>query len=58
MKDASGKYVLHANGTDYQLDDQSQAAKYDGKTVKVTGSLDQSSSNSIKVQSIEPSSSM
>lgn len=57
MKDASGKYVLHAGGTDYQLDDQSQAGKFNGKDVKVTGTLDQSS-NTIKVQAIEPASSM
>lgn len=52
-----GKFVLHTGGTDYQLDDQSQAKKFEGKDVKVTGQLDQSS-NTIKVQSIEPSSSM
>ena len=52
-----GKYVLHTGGTDYQLDDQTQAGKFKGKDVKVTGQLDQSS-NTIKVQSIEPSSSM
>lgn len=56
-KDASGKFVLHTGGTDYQLDDQSQAGKYDGKDVKVTGKLD-STSNTIQVQSIEPASSM
>jgi hypothetical protein len=52
-----GKFVLHTGGTDYQLDDQAQAGKFKGKDVKVTGQLDQSS-NTIKVQSIEPSSSM
>jgi hypothetical protein len=51
------KYVLHTGGTDYQLDDQSQAKKYNGKDVKVSGQLD-SSSNTIHVTSIEPSSSM
>lgn len=56
-KDASGKFVLHTGGTDYQLDDQGQAGKYDGKDVKVTGKLD-STSNTIQVQSIEPASSM
>jgi len=56
-KGSSGKFVLHTGGTDYQLDDQSQAGKFEGKDVKVTGQLDQSS-NTIKVQSIEPSSSM
>jgi uncharacterized protein YdeI (BOF family) len=56
-KDSSGKYVLHAGAADYQLDDQSQAKKFDGKAVKVTGQLDQSS-NTIRVQAIEPASSM
>ncbi len=56
-KNSSGKFVLHTGGTDYQLDDQAQAGKFDGKDVKVTGQLD-NSSNTIKVQSIEPSSSM
>lgn len=50
-----GKFVLHASGVDYQLDDQTQAKKFDGKDVKVTGQLDQSS-NTIRVQSIEPAS--
>jgi cytoskeletal protein RodZ len=54
---ASGKYVLHTGGTDYQLDDQSSAKKYEGKDVKVTGQLD-ASSNTIRVQSIDPASSM
>jgi cytoskeletal protein RodZ len=54
---SGGKYVLHTAGADYQLDDQSQAAKYKDKDVKVNGQLDQSS-NTIRVQSIEPSSSM
>jgi len=57
VKDNSGKYVLHAGSSDYQLDDQSQAGKFNGKDVKVTGQLDQAS-NTIRVQSIEPASSM
>ena len=56
-KNSSGKFVLHTGSTDYQLDDQAQAGKFEGKGVKVTGQLDQSS-NTIRVQSIEPSSSM
>src|SRR5262252_2257362 len=48
-KDSTGKYVLHAGTNDYQLDDQTQAQKFDGKTVKVTGRMDQSS-NTIRVQ--------
>jgi uncharacterized protein DUF5818 len=54
---ASGKYVLHTGGTDYQLDDQHTAKKFEGKDVKVTGQLD-ASSNTIRVQSIDPASSM
>lgn len=53
----SGKYVLHTGGADYQLDDQSQAKKFEGKDVKVTGQLD-ASSNTIRVQAIDPASSM
>ena len=53
----NGKYMLHTGGTDYELDDQSQAAKFEGKDVKVTGSVDQQS-NTIQVQSIVPASSM
>ncbi|HKV04896.1 MAG TPA: DUF5818 domain-containing protein [Candidatus Acidoferrales bacterium] len=37
----------------YQLDDQKAASKFDGKRVKVTGTLD-AANNMIKVQSIEP----
>ena len=53
----SGKYVLHTSGADYQLDDQSTAKKFEGKDVKVTGQLD-ASSNTIRVQAIDPASSM
>jgi hypothetical protein len=52
---SGGKFVLHTSGVDYQLDDQTRAKNFDGKDVKVTGQLDQSS-NTIKVQSIEPTS--
>jgi uncharacterized protein YdeI (BOF family) len=51
------KYVLHTGGTDYQLDDQAQASKFAGKDVKVTGQVDRDS-DTIRVQSIEPASSM
>jgi Protein of unknown function (DUF5818) len=51
------KYMLHTGGTDYQLDDQSQASKFEGKDVKVTGQVDQAS-NTIRVQSIVPAHSM
>ncbi len=36
----------------YQLDDQETASKFDGKKVKVTGTLD-ATNNIIRVQSIE-----
>jgi|HubBroStandDraft_1064217.scaffolds.fasta_scaffold51382_2 hypothetical protein len=36
----------------YQLDDQETASRFDGKKVKVTGTLD-ASNNIIRVQSIE-----
>jgi hypothetical protein len=54
---SGGKYVLKdtATQTTYTLDDQDRAKQYEGKTVKVTGSLD-SSSNTIRVASIEPGS--
>lgn len=51
------KYMLHTGGADYQLDDQAQASKFEGKDVKVTGQVDRSS-DTIRVQSIELASSM
>jgi len=49
-----GKYVLvDSSGTMYQLDDQDNAKKYEGKKVMVTGSLD-SSSSTIHVTRIKP----
>lgn len=51
------KYQLRSGGTDYDLDDQSQAKSFEGKDVKVNGSLDKSS-NTIKVTTIEPASPM
>ena len=51
------KYMLHTGGTDYPLDDQAQASKFEGKDVKVTGQVDWES-DTIRVQSIEPASSM
>jgi len=41
-----------ATNMTYQLDDQSKAKKYEGKDVKVNGSLD-ANSNTIHVDSIE-----
>lgn len=49
---SDGKYVLQATNTTYQLDDQDKAKQFDGKKVKVTGSLD-SATNTIHVSSIE-----
>lgn len=54
---SGSKYMLRAGGTDYELDDQSQAKSFEGKDVKVNGQLDKAS-NTIKVQSIEPASPM
>jgi hypothetical protein len=51
------KYMLHTGGADYQLDDQAQASKFEGKDVKVTGQVDRSA-DAIRVQSIVPASSM
>lgn len=50
----SGKYVLKmaGNSTIYQLDDQDRAKQYEGKQVKVAGTLD-ATGNSLHVTSIE-----
>lgn len=45
LKDDAGK-------TSYQLDDQQTASKFEGKRVKVTGTLDEAN-NTIRVQSME-----
>jgi len=52
-----GKYVLKDSVTKmtYSLDDQSQAKKFEGQSVKVTGMLD-AQSNTIHVSLIEPGS--
>jgi len=54
---ASGKYVLKDDATQatYALDDQSQAKKFEGKSVKVSGKLD-AQTNTIQVAAIEPAS--
>lgn len=54
---AGGKYVLKDSATKmtYSLDDQSQAKKFEGQSVKVTGMLD-GQSNIIHVSLIEPGS--
>ena len=48
------KFVLEdpAMNTSYQLDDQKKAEKYEGKNVKVTGTLD-AQNNVIHVHAIE-----
>ncbi len=55
-KSDDGKYVLvDSAGTTYQLDDQSAAKKFDGKAVKVSGTVD-TISNTIHVTEIKPAS--
>lgn len=51
---ANGKYVLRdsAGKVSYLLDDQDKAKEYDGKSVKVTGTLDPTS-NTIHIVEIE-----
>jgi hypothetical protein len=49
--------VLKSANSIFKLDDQSQAKEYEGKTVKVTGSLDKGGKK-IHVEKIEPSDSM
>jgi hypothetical protein len=50
---SGGKLILHAAEGDFKLDDQGQAQSFEGKDVKVTGTLD-SSGRMIKVKTIEP----
>jgi uncharacterized protein YdeI (BOF family) len=54
---SDGKYVLtdSATGTSYKLDDEKQAKEFVGKSVKVTGALDDSS-KTIHVATISPGS--
>jgi hypothetical protein len=53
IEQAEGKYVLVDEGqrATFQLDDQEKAKTYDGKNVKVTGSLD-TTTNTIHVDEI------
>jgi hypothetical protein len=46
------KYVLKTNSTTYQLDDQEHAKQYEGKPVKVLGSVD-ATTNVLRVTSIQ-----
>ena len=52
---ASGKFVLKTSDTNYQLDDQEKAKQFVGQQVKVSGSLDASTST-IHVADITPAS--
>jgi len=54
---AQDGYMLRAADLQYKLDDQDRARQFDGKSVKVQGTLD-SQSNTIHVQTIEASPSM
>ena len=51
-KQSDGSYALNVGGSAYKLDDQQQAAQFDGKAVKVTGTYD-GSTKTIHVQKIE-----
>jgi len=46
------KYVLKTDSTSYQIDDQEKAKMYEGKQVKIAGSLD-TKTNVLHVTSIE-----
>lgn len=52
-KSRTGSFVLQVGGTTYRLENASEASKYLGKRVKVTGSLD-TASETIHVTSIQP----
>lgn len=53
MKDTDSYTLKVSESTSYKLDNQQQAQQYEGKRVRVTGTLD-SSVNLIHVDSIEP----
>lgn len=50
----NGGFFLRAGDLEYKLDDQTEARRYEGRSVKVTGSLEKQS-NTIHVQKIEAS---
>ncbi|HXZ80595.1 MAG TPA: DUF5818 domain-containing protein [Terriglobales bacterium] len=52
VRDGNSYVLKTADNVTYQLDDQDKASKFEGKTVKVTGSLD-STTNIIHLQAIE-----
>lgn len=55
VMEAKGQFVLMdaATKTTYALDDQDKAKPFNGKTVKVTGTLE-TASNTIHISNIEP----
>jgi hypothetical protein len=53
VKEMGGSYVLAVADHIYRLDSQSQAAKFAGEKVKVTGTLVDAKTNTLHVRSIE-----
>jgi Protein of unknown function (DUF5818) len=49
----NGKYVLKTDRMTYELDDQERAKQYEGREVKVTGTVDQMTSV-LHISDIEP----
>jgi hypothetical protein len=52
-KGSDGKYVLKTDTGSYQIDDQDKAKQYEGKQVKVNGTLD-SATSMLHVTDISP----
>ena len=55
IEKSGDKFVLKAEKASYDLDDQEKAKSFEGKDVKVTGTLD-AKTKTIHVENIEPSS--
>jgi Protein of unknown function (DUF5818) len=53
VKDAGRYFVKVSSNTSYELDDQERARQYEGKQVKIAGTLDANGS-SLHVMSIQP----
>jgi hypothetical protein len=51
VKESTG-YALRVKDLSYKLDDQQQASNYEGRTVRILGSLDKHA-NTIHIQNIE-----
>lgn len=51
-KTEDGKFVLQVGEEQFQLDNQKEAARYEGMTVKITGVLD-AQTKTISIKSIE-----